>query len=170
MLKKTNKSSKTTFSLNSLKYNQKNNILNQINLNYDSNIENLKEYYFYINNKNKIFISKIDLSSLYSLRVVNIGIYFGTLHDNNNFRLSIEGSQLITPKKNYIEITEETLKSYLAAENIFTDEVLKVNTDNLFPFLIVKFKNNNLGCVSKKDKFYLNYLPKTRKLNFNKLF
>ena len=91
------------------------------------------------------------------------------MHDNERLRLSLEGSQLIKPKNNYIKIDQRTLKSYLAGENLFINEINEVN-NNSSPFLIVIYENTNLGCVNIKNDKILNYMPKSRRLCFNKVF
>lgn len=130
----------------------------------------LNNYYFYIASKDKIYISTINLEKIKINRIQGIGIYFGTMHDNKRFRLSIEGSQLIKPQINYVKINKETCKSYLSAENLFKEETEEINWQNNCPFLIIKYDKYNLGCVSIKGDELLTYMPKSRKLDFNKVF
>lgn len=148
-------------------------LIKKLEDNYGDNLESLKEYNFYINNNSKkVFISKITLGDFEITRFSGIGIYFGTFHDNNRFRLSLEGSKFINSKKNFIKINFNILKSYIAKENLFEDEVDEINIDkeNKSAFYIVIYDNENLGCVSFKKGIFLNYIPKSRKLDYNKLF
>jgi NOL1/NOP2/fmu family ribosome biogenesis protein len=163
-----NISPKSNFS--KLKTNQVKEIISKIYEMYNFDAKLLLNYSFYQASKDKIYISSINIDEININRIQGLGIYFGTIHDNNRLRLSIEGSQLIRPEKNYIKINDKILKSYLAAENLFLDEIYEINWDNKCPFLIVKYENENLGCISIKDKLVLTYMPKSRKLDFNKVF
>lgn len=136
---------------------------------YDCNLENLKSYYFYINPKGKIAISTVKLEDLKLDRVNSMGLYFGTMHDNERFRLNIEGTKFIKPKKNFVMLDEKALKSYISGENLFFDEV-EMNWDNEAQFLIAIYDNENIGVLSVKDKELLNYLSKGKRLDFNKVF
>ncbi len=155
---------------NILKKSQINQIVDTISKAYDFNCDFLKEYNFVINSRQKIHITTINLKEVDIERINSVGIYFGTMHDDETIRLSIEGTNMIKPKKNFIELTPESLKSYLAAENLFLEEVKEVNNDKTYPFLIVKYEKENLGCVSIKDNMFLNYTSKSRKLDYNKVF
>lgn len=160
-----------SFLPNKLSQRDKINLIEKLEFFYDSELSILKEYNFYYNeNTKKIHISKINLSELEITRFSGVGIYFGVFHDSNRFRLSLEGSKFIKPKRNFIKINQESLNSYLAAENLFKDEVKEISWEDKCPFLIVIYENENLGSISVKDDYLLNYLPKSRKLDFNKLF
>ncbi|NCC70890.1 hypothetical protein EOM09_04875 [bacterium] len=102
-------------------------------------------------------------------RINGLGIYFGTFHDELRFRLSIEGSQLLNVEKNYISIGDRAFKSYVAGENLFLNEIDEI-VDNGANFLVVKYDNENIACVSRKNDEFLNYVSKSRKLDFNKVF
>lgn len=131
----------------------------------------LKKTFLYINAKGKVHLTTFDIDKEYNQRVNSVGIYFGTFHDERRFRFSLEGSQMFEGQKNFIILKDEkALQSYLAAENLFDEDIKETNITGTCPFLIVKYKTYNLGCVSKKDTYYLNYLPKSRKLDFNKVF
>jgi len=168
---KNNNNNKTLF-FQILKKSKVTDLINNLSDIYETKLENLSKYYFYSNSKGKTFISKIEISELNFNRINSIGLYFGTFHDEHRFRLSIEGSRLIKPKNNYIKISKKQLKNYLAAENLFITEIEELKESNKSSFLIVKYENENLGCVSikKNDNLLLNYIPKARKLDFNKVF
>lgn len=153
-----------------LKKSQVNTLIDNLSNNYGYNLDFLKSYYFYVGGRGKIYISKIDTTNLKLDRINSSGIYFGTFHDEERFRLSVEGTQFVKPIKNYVKINYETLKSYLAAENLFKDEVLELNKEENSTFLIVIYENQNIGCVSLKENMLLNYISKSRKLDFNKVF
>ena len=154
-----------------LKKNQVKELLEKIKFLYECSIENLEKYNYYISNKGKVHVSLHDVDKLNIDRINSIGLYFGTYHDEERFRLSIEGSQLINPKRNFVELKDEnSLKSFLAAENIFKNELKSFNHEDNCPFLIVKYKNYFLGSISPKNYLILNYTPKSRKLDYNKVF
>lgn len=149
------------------------NILNLIKKYYDADISNLKNYFFSINeNTRKIFISNFSLDDLgVDLpRINSHGMYFATMHDGGRVRLSIEGSKLISAKKNFIVLNEENLKSYVSGEDLFFDEVEEINKDNTAPFLIVKYKDENIGCMGLTKDSLMTYVPKSRRLEFNRIF
>lgn len=153
-----------------IKKNHVKEIVEQLSFFYETETENLKQYYFYINKNNKVYISSINLENFSPPRINTIGLYFGTLHDGNRFRLSIEGSKFVNPQSNYIYLSESTVKNYLSGENLFENEIEEINYKNNAPFLIVIYNNHHLGCVSKKDNEFLNFIPKARRLDFNKMF
>lgn len=158
------------FSYTLMKQGQIKDLILKLSSLYGSELEFLKKYNFYINNKGKVHISKINLNELNLQRINLVGLYFGTYHDDNRFRLSIEGSKLIKPTKNYIKLNKKALNTYISGENLFKEEVEEINMQDNCPFLIVQYENENLGCMNLKDNVLLTYLAKTRKLDFNKLF
>jgi len=145
-------------------------LISNLEIDYGFNTSFLNNYIFYITSKNKVLISKVDIDKIKLDRINSIGIYFGVYHDEIRFRLSLEGSKFIKPTKNYIKINKEIMKSYVAAENLFLEEVEMINCDKISPFKIVVFENDNLGCVSHRNKELLTYMPKSRKLDYNKVF
>lgn len=159
------------FSYTLMKQSQIRELITKLSIYYgEEDLEFLKKYNFYLNNKGKVQISKINLNELNIEKINLVGLYFGTYHDENRFRLSIEGSKFLKPKKNYIKLNAKSLNTYLSGENLFKDEVDEINIQDNCPFLIVQYENENIGCMNLKDNVLLTYLSKTRKLDFNKLF
>ena len=155
---------------------KKNKILKNLEKNYKCDILELKKYNFYIQKSFKVFISKIDLNlinleNLNLRKIVNIGLYFGRVLDDKfeRFRLSIYGTQMIIPKNNYIVLDRKFFEKYLARENLFESEIKQIKKDDFCEFLIVSYDKKNYGVVSKKQEMYLNYIPKERKIEYNKL-
>ena len=118
------------------------------------------KYAFLKNNKNRIFIvnkdiSKIDFSKL---RFNSIGMYFCEINDQD-IRLSIEGSQIIGPTatKNIVEINEEQTKQWIKGEDL----EIEGNYDG---FVIVKYNNDFLGSGKYKNGRVLNYVGKSRRI------
>ncbi|MCA9495740.1 MAG: hypothetical protein KC589_02260 [Nanoarchaeota archaeon] len=153
-----------------LKKSQVKELIDRLSFLYSCDLEYLKSYNYYLNKGGKLYLSKINLDSLNLDRVNSIGLYFGTIHDNDRFRLSIEGSKFISPKRNYIKLNEVSFKSYITGENLFKEEVEEINWEEQCPFLIVIYNEENLGAANVKDKNILCYVPKSRKLDFNKVF
>lgn len=130
----------------------------------------LKKYSFYLMGDRKIYIYSgkeiIDINK----RINSIGLYFISIHKNFRLRLSTEGVNFIKQKMNYVVLNEKSFMTFINGENLFIEEVKKIVSNDKSPFLIVKYKNQNLGCVSKKDNLLISYIPKSRKLDYNKLF
>ena len=164
------KGAKPTFTFSKIKSSDVKELLLKLKSYYGIETENLRKYFFYMNHRGKVYLSSVDLSTLEVERINSIGLYFGTYHDEERFRLSIEGSQFIEPKRNFVLLNEEALKSYLAAENLFLEEVEELDWKDYCPFVIVRFNGESLGCMSVKGNELLNYVSKSRKLDFNKVF
>jgi len=144
-------------------------LLEKINKWYGAEISQLRKYSFYVTSKGKLYLSSIAVEELKTKRITGIGMYFGTFPDEKRFRLSIEGSKLIKPKKNYIKLNKKSILSYISGENLFKDEI-KINTDNTAPFLIVQYNEDNIGVTSVSENIINTFIPKGRRLNFNKMF
>ena len=153
------------------KNSQKKELILKLEIYYGCKLEELQKYNFYINQRNKkVYILSCNLDNLNLQRISGYGLYFGTFHDDDRFRLSIEGSHFVKPQKNFIEINDEKLSSYISGETLFKDEVKKYDHLDRCPFLIVRHKDESIGCVSPKQNELLNYIPKSRRLHFNKLY
>jgi len=119
------------------------------------------DYVFLKTEKGKVYIinkdiSKIDLSKL---RVNTIGLYFAEMK-NNEIRLSIEGSQIIGPKanKNILELNQEEVKEWMKGNDLEKE-------GNFSGFLIIKNKDDYLGCGKYRDGEILNFVNKARRIN-----
>lgn len=165
------KSSKPTFTLEPISDEKMKKIISKIETTYNTTFK----YYptkMYINSKNKLYFSTIEAVPEHINRINAIGLYLGTLLESGEIRLSIEGAELLEmANQNYIYIKEEYLSSYLSGENLFFEEVEEESTTINSAFQILYDSNNQaLGVISKKEKYYLNYLSKGRKMDFNKVF
>ncbi len=170
------------FSIQKLKKNQIKNLLESLSKYYGCQTEHLNSKHFYITPKGKVYICEKNIAILENQqnthpneislpRINSVGMYFGTYHDDQRFRLSIEGSSLLEPTKNYIELKDKNaLKSYISAENISKEEISFCDHSNHCPFLLVKYQKKIIGSVSPKEGMYINYIPKSRKLEYSKLF
>ena len=155
--------------LSKLKSKEVKQLLSKLELWYDIDSSFLKEYSFYNTPKGKLYIANVSLEELDLKGITGIGMYFGTFADNDRFRLSIEGSRLIKAKKNFIELNDKSIKSYISGENLFKEEV-KITYSNDSPFVIVKYEEENIGVASISDDLIHTFVPKGRRLNFNRLF
>ncbi|MBD3361180.1 hypothetical protein GF358_00100 [Candidatus Woesearchaeota archaeon] len=118
------------------------------------------DYAFLMSSKNKLYIANKDIGrlNLEKLNINNVGLYFGEFR-KDLLRLSIEGSQLIGPlaKKNVVEIPDVFVVPWLRGVDI----ALKAEGEN---FVIIKNKNDFMGCGKITDEKILNFVPKARRL------
>ena len=118
------------------------------------------DYVFLINKKNKIYVVNKEVFDfdLTKLKINSLGLYFAQLKDNE-IRFSIEGSQIIGPKakKNVVELNEKEARNWLKGFDL--DKKTKNNG-----FVIIKHKNDFLGCGKQVKEKILNYVPKNRRL------
>ena len=115
------------------------------------------------NNENKLFIInntafEIDQKKL---RINSLGLYFASL-ENNELRLSLEATQMLGKKadKNVLNLNEEQLKQYMLGKNITVD-----NNNNTL--VILKYKDDFIGCAKQKDFKVINFLPKERRVQLS---
>jgi len=117
--------------------------------------------YLFFEKKDKIYIlskkySSIDVSSS---KINSLGLYIAK-REINGIRLSIEGSQLIGPnsKKNIIEL--DSPQEWLLGKDI-------ENKQNAKSFVLIKYKDDFIGCgICKKDRI-LNFIPKSRRIKLS---
>ena len=129
-------------------------------------LKDIKEYYGVEFSKDYLFIlrdSKIYICSKEFLNLdtknVNIntlGLYFCKI-EKDGIRLSIEGSQILKPKKNIIEINEEESRKWLSGSDLEISKELK-------GFLVVKSNKDFIGTGKAKEGKLLNYIPKYRRI------
>lgn len=117
-------------------------------------------YEVFMNTKNKIFILNKDVSkiNLDELRINSLGLYFGEL-SRGELRLSIESSQIIGPlaKNNVLELNYDQTNSWMKGEDFDIDTKLQ-------GFVIIKNKDDFLGCGRIVNNKLLNYVPKERRV------
>jgi NOL1/NOP2/fmu family ribosome biogenesis protein len=118
------------------------------------------DYAFLLNNRNRIFLINREISAIDTtkLRINSIGLYFAELpHDE--VRLSIEGAQLIGKDctKNVVELNEKEARDWLKGFDLFKETKEK-------SFVILKHKDDFLGCGKATGEKILNFVPKNRRL------
>lgn len=120
------------------------------------------DYVFLTNQKNRFFLANKEVFDidLKKIRINSIGLYFGEHVNEKEFRLSIEGSQLVGPKatKNVVELDDSEARQWLKGEDIDKETDFE-------GFVIIKNSNDYMGTGKAKDNKILNYVPKTRRLS-----
>tara|TARA_Y100000310_G_scaffold121901_1_gene120596 strand:+ start:114 stop:566 length:453 start_codon:yes stop_codon:yes gene_type:complete len=121
------------------------------------------DYTLLKNEKGKLYCINNEFSSLdlSKLRINTIGLYFARQIDNN-IRLTIEGSQMIgkNASKNIVEITKDEMLDWLKGNDLNKEVISK-------EFIILKHKNDFLGCGKCSEGKIFNYVPKARRINLN---
>jgi NOL1/NOP2/fmu family ribosome biogenesis protein len=119
------------------------------------------EFAFLMNGNNRLFIVGRDIEKLElpTLRINNVGIYFGELTDRGEFRLTIEGSSIVGRRatKNIFEIDKEQARSWFRGDDIDVD-----SQENAF--VIVRHGSDFLGCGKLVAGRIINYVPKARRV------
>ncbi len=90
--------------------------------------------------------------------IERIGIYFGKIQ-NNKIRLSIEGVYLLKNQiiKNIFELNKEQAEQWMKGNELN----IKTGKND---FLIMKYKDNFLGCGKASAEKITNFIPKSRRL------
>ncbi|MBT4175025.1 hypothetical protein HOC80_03320 [archaeon] len=115
------------------------------------------DYGFLENNKDKIFLISKKYAELDTkrLRVNNLGMYFAK-RQIDGIRLSIEGSQMIEPTKNIIQLNKEQMEHWVKGEDFpFEHETA---------YVIIKHNKDVLGCGRVVKNTLRNMVPKERRL------
>lgn len=114
---------------------------------------------FLRSNKDKIYLINKSIEDVYldKLRIDHLGLYVGKLQ-NDLFRPSIEGSQIIGPKasKNVLEVDS------LAANDWFLGKDLDYKGESVI--YIIKHKNDFLGAGKCNGEKIFTGVPKSRRL------
>jgi len=116
--------------------------------------------------KNKYYLLHrkfIDVSEK-NLRTRLLGIYIAEVNNYGEIRLSFEGSGIVGPHatKNVLELTQEQMKSVMSGEDFEIE-------GEFAQYQILLFKdsmNHYLGCAKIKNGVLLNFVPKSRRVNF----
>ena len=118
------------------------------------------DYVFLLSEKDKIYIINKDIEriDLEKIRINTMGIYFGTLQNNEGLRLSVEGSQIIgdKAKKNIVELDDNERDEWFKG--------IEIEKDAGHGFVLIRHGNDLIGCgKAMKGKIH-NYLPKIRRI------
>ncbi|MFC1742073.1 hypothetical protein ACFL3V_06055 [Nanoarchaeota archaeon] len=119
-----------------------------------------KELVFLVNNKNRMYIADRDIGNIdfSNLKIDNMGLYACNL--DKGARLTIEGSQMLGPKanKNIVEISDEEVRLW------FRGHDLDRKAEDCEGYVIIKNKDDFMGCGKTAEKGILNFVPKTRRI------
>jgi len=87
-----------------------------------------------------------------------VGIYFAKIVRDKP-RLSMEGTQILKDqiKKNIFELNKEQAEQWMSGQE------LNIKTGKR-RFLIMKYKDNLLGCGNASEEKITNFIPKSRRL------
>ncbi len=138
--------------------------------------KDLKEYFqdksFLLSNKDKIYLLTTTLiNDILSakldklLNIQNLGVYFARKQDQH-LRLSPEGSQLVGPlaKINILEIDNNQTNLWFRGFDIQLTKTQKDELNPQGPYIILKNKEDFLGCGKFTGDKILNFLPKERRI------
>jgi len=114
--------------------------------------------------KNKIWIMSKELIEFDygKIKLDSAGLYFGR-EDSGKIRLSIEGAQIVgkSAKKNIVYLDEGELSKYIKGENVKPSEIIACEEGE---YVLVKYKEDVVGCGKFKEGILINILPKSRKI------
>ena len=91
------------------------------------------------------------------LRINNLGLYF-CKRENNGFKPTIEGSQIIKPVKNVFEMNEKQRDLWMQGED------LTVGALKMHGLVILRHNNDFYGTGAYKEGRILNFIPKEKRL------
>ena len=95
-----------------------------------------------------------------AVTIERVGVYFAKLiPGENKIRLSIEGTQLLKNqiKKNIFELKDEQVEQWMKGQELN----IRVEQQG---FLVIKYKENFLGCGKASAEKISNFIPKSRRL------
>lgn len=136
------------------------NIMEKVHLTFGCTTTLIDEYYFFMSDKNKIYIVTTMLTDfpLDAVRINSLGLYFCEIN-REEVRLSIEGSMIIGPSatKNVVELDDAAAKEWLLGNDISWEEPFS-------SFAIICNGDDFLGSGKWKEGRILNYVPKQRRI------
>ncbi len=119
--------------------------------------------------KERIFLYQGSLSADEIIKIETlvpierIGMYFGKIvedrYSSDNVRMSIEGTQLLKDqiKKNIFELNEDQADKWMKGQDLEIKSGLK-------GFVVMKYKEEFLGCGKASEEKIGNFIPKNRRL------
>lgn len=126
--------------------------------------EDLRDFYLLKMGKNRVRIihKDFDKVNLEGMRVRFLGLEFCILTKKEEVRLTIEGSQIIgrKAKKNVLLVNEEAAKEWMNGK---TPVIKGKNVEE--GFVIVKWKDDILGCGRYAKNKLWSFVPKWRRVS-----
>lgn len=93
--------------------------------------------------------------------IETIGLYMAKIEEDG-LRLSLDGTHILKPNKNIIELNEEQAEKWMKGEDLSINE-LQEQIKNKSDFIVIKSGEDFLGCGKiGKDKL-INFIPKERR-------
>lgn len=114
-------------------------------------------------------VSERELNFLASIvNVEIIGLYFAFQKDNE-LRFSFDSLFLAKDaKKNILEINGEQFKQWISGQEIEINEEQKAGLkDSQTQYILLKYKDDVIGCGKYTQTKVLNFIPKERRLRLN---
>ena len=117
------------------------------------------DYIFVKSKKGRIFIVNKEFSEIdsESFKVNTVGLYI-IKEEKDGLRLSIDGSQIIGPKSSKNVLVLDDCEDWLKGKDLVIDTKLK-------GYVILKFKEDFIGCGKIAKSRLVNYIPKTRRIS-----
>jgi len=107
---------------------------------------------------NRVWVMSREVkNTTFEIPISSKGVYFGYI-EHNGIRLSIEGSQIIgkLAKKNVLEFNEKEMHEW------FNGMAIEKECDP--GYLIIKYKEDFIGCGKSNGKTIWNSVPKERRI------
>ena len=114
------------------------------------------DYIFVKSKKGRIFIVNKEFSEVDFENVNTVGLYV-IKYEKDGLRLSIDGSQIIGPKDTKNVLVLDYCEDWLKGKDLVVDTKLK-------GYVILKFKDDFIGCGKIVKRRLINYIPKTRRI------
>lgn len=113
---------------------------------------------FMINKEGKVFLvsPRIAEVSLGMLNAEGVGLYIGKI-ENDGFRPSIEGAQMLKAVKNRLEIKDEQVYEWTRGFKLELKSEVK-------GYVIITHKGDFLGTGKSNGEIIQNYTPKARRI------
>ncbi|GIU68297.1 MAG: hypothetical protein KatS3mg001_147 [Candidatus Pacearchaeota archaeon] len=110
--------------------------------------------FLFSGNLNEDKIKKIEEK----VNVERVGIYFAKVVEDK-LKLSLDGTQLFKSQitKNILEVNEEQMKEWMSGSDLFIKTGKK-------DFLVIKYKEDFLGCGKVSENKIRNFVPKNRRI------
>jgi len=118
----------------------------------------MDDYFFMARRDERVAIVSKEVERLDIQRVNTAGLYFVKIV-SGEIKLTIEGSQIVGPKskKNVVELNDEEVQQWIRGFDIPREGFTK-------GFLIIRNKNDYLGCTKHSGDKLHNLVPKERRI------
>ncbi len=107
-----------------------------------------------------------------TIRVETTGLYLAFVkktdkenEKNQDFRLSFDSSVILkNATKNIIDLDEEQMKIWISGQDMDINEKIAKDPKLTYPFILLKYKNEIIGCGKLAQDKILNFVPKERRI------